>query len=204
MGSDKVSRRRFMGQASLGIGSAVMAANWPAILAAQQHAHQAAQSGTPVKFDFFTSDQGREVEAVAAQIIPSDATPGAREAGVIYFIDRALSTFDSDKQKQYVEGLEQLKAKLKELYPDVERFSQATAEQQVAVLKAIEKSEFFALVRTHTVMGFFCLPERGGNREQAGWKLIGFEDAHVFTPPFGYYDRDYPGWEAGNSNKVKE
>ena len=105
MGKGKVSRRQFMGQASLGIGSAVMAANWPAILAAQEHAHQAAQSGTPVQFDFFTSDQGREVKAVAAQIIPSDATPGAREAGVIYFIDRALSTFDSYKQKQYVEGL---------------------------------------------------------------------------------------------------
>ena len=33
-----------------------------------------------------------EIEAIAARIIPSDATPGAREAGVVYFIDRALST----------------------------------------------------------------------------------------------------------------
>jgi hypothetical protein len=29
-----------------------------------------------------------------------------------------------------------------------------------------------------------------------GWKLIGFEDRHVFEPPFGYYDRDYPGFLA--------
>jgi hypothetical protein len=24
---------------------------------------------------------------------------------------------------------------------------------------------------------------------------MGFEDQHVFNPPFGYYDRDYAGFE---------
>ncbi len=204
MGEGAVSRRQFFAKASLGLGSAWLAANWPAIVAAQEHAQHAAQSGAPAKFEFFTPEQAREVEAVAAQIIPSDGTPGAREAGAVYFIDRALSTFDRDKQKPYADGLTQLSAKLKELYPGAESFSAATAEQQVAVLKAIEKSDFFELIRTHTIMGFFCLPERGGNRDQVGWKLIGMEDAHVFTPPFGTYDRDYPGWESSNSTKVKE
>ena len=23
---------------------------------------------------------------------------------------------------------------------------------------------------------------------------MGFEDRHVFVPPFGYYDRNYPGF----------
>ncbi len=27
-----------------------------------------------------------------------------------------------------------------------------------------------------------------------GWKLLGFEDLHAFQPPFGHYDRDYPGF----------
>jgi hypothetical protein len=27
-----------------------------------------------------------------------------------------------------------------------------------------------------------------------GWKLIGFEDRHFFQPPFGFYDRGYPGF----------
>jgi hypothetical protein len=27
-----------------------------------------------------------------------------------------------------------------------------------------------------------------------GWKLMGFEDQHIFTPPFGDYDRDYAGF----------
>ena len=45
-----------------------------------------------------------------------------------------------------------------------------------------------------TLLGMFSLPSYGGNRGGVGWKLIGFEDAHVFQSPFGYYDRDYPGF----------
>ncbi len=40
----------------------------------------------------------------------------------------------------------------------------------------------------------FTAPTYGGNRDGLGWKLIGFEAQHVFQPPFGYYDRDYPGF----------
>ncbi len=40
----------------------------------------------------------------------------------------------------------------------------------------------------------FVLPSYGSNRDSIGWRLIGFDDAHAFTPPFGYYDRDYPGF----------
>jgi gluconate 2-dehydrogenase gamma chain len=65
--------------------------NWPAILASQQHAHEAAAAATPPHLEFFSPAQASEVEAMAAQIIPTDDTPGAREAHVIYFIDRALS-----------------------------------------------------------------------------------------------------------------
>jgi hypothetical protein len=25
-------------------------------------------------------------------------------------------------------------------------------------------------------------------------KLIGFDDTHIYAPPFGYYDRDYAGF----------
>ncbi len=204
MDPNEVSRRQFLAQATFGVTSAWLAANWPGILAAQEHAHRTAQSRVPVKFEFFTPEQAKEVEAIAAQIIPTDDTPGAREARVIYFIDRALKTFDSDKQKVYAEGLEQLPAKLKELFPGATKFSEAGAEQQISVLKAMEKTEFFGQVRAHTVMGFLADPKRGGNRNKVGWKLIGFDDQHVFEPPFGYYDRGYPGWEASHRDGGKE
>jgi gluconate 2-dehydrogenase gamma chain len=198
MDSPELSRRHFVLRTTAGISSAWLAANWPAILEASQHAQHAAQAATPLKFEFFTPEQAVEVEAIAAQIIPTDDSPGAREARVIYFIDRALMTFDTDQKKEYTEGLPQLQAKVKELFPGVAKFSAATAGQQIAVLKAIEKTPFFGVVRGHTVMGFLADPARGGNFDQVGWKHINFTDDHMYKPPFGFYDRDYPGWEAAN------
>ena len=183
------SRRDFLAQLTAGAGAAWVAANWPTILAAHDHAQRAAQSAA--KFEFFTAEQATEVEAITAQIIPTDETPGACEARVIYFIDRALTTFQKDSQKAYQDGLAEVAAKVKELFPSAVRFSALGAEQQVAVLKAIEKTPFFGLVRLHTVLGFVCDPSRGGNFNRIGWQTIGFEDAFLYTPPFGYYDKEW-------------
>ena len=62
--------------------------------------------------------------------------------------------------------------------------------RRVELLTAIENTDFFRAVRTHTVMGFLADPQYGGNREHAGWKVIGFSHAHVYRPPFGAYDRE--------------
>src|SRR5438132_10242252 len=84
------SRRQFLLGSVSGLSSAWLALRWPAILAAQEHALRAAASGQPTQFQFFSPEEGVEIEAVAAQIIPSDDAPGAREAQVIYFIDHVL------------------------------------------------------------------------------------------------------------------
>lgn len=152
----------------------------PAILAAQEHARHAVSNGGSAKLAFFTAAQAAEVEAMAAQIIPTDDTPGAREAGVLYFIDRVLTTFERERQPAYTKGVQDLMAK---------GFSHLDSAKQIEYLKGIESGEFFNLVRMHTIMGFFANPEHGGNRDHVGWKLIGFEDAHTFDPPFGYYDK---------------
>jgi gluconate 2-dehydrogenase gamma chain len=178
------SRRTFLIRSLTGMSSAWLAARMPEILAAQEHAHRAASADVPARLEFFSPEQAVEVEAVAAQIIPTGSTPGAREAHVIYFIDRALTTFDKDKQKTYLKGLKQLRRNAGR-----KRFSQLTSEQQIALLKKLEKSEFFGLVHFHTILGFLADPSYGGNHEKIGWKLIGFQDAFAFEPPFGYYDR---------------
>ena len=49
---------------------------------------RAAELGQAEKSVFFTPEQALEVEEMAAQIIPTDETPGAREARVVAFIDR--------------------------------------------------------------------------------------------------------------------
>jgi len=43
---------------------------------------------------FFDEHQWVAIEAAMARIIPTDDTPGAREAGAIYFLDRYLSGLD--------------------------------------------------------------------------------------------------------------
>jgi gluconate 2-dehydrogenase gamma chain len=198
MDEEKNSRRTFLARSLSAGGVAWLAGYTPAVLAAaraaardaHEQARAAAESKTPAKFDFFSSDQAADVEAMASQIIPFDETPGARGAGVIHFIDRALTTFDSSKQPLYTQGLRDLEAKTNELFPAARRFSALNSPQQVQVLTAIEKTDFFELVRVHTIMGFLSNPEYGGNRNKAGWKLIGFEDKFVYEPPFGFYDRD--------------
>ena len=185
------TRRRFLLGSALGLSSAWLALRWPAIVAAQQHAQRSGESGQLAPFQFFSPQDAVQIEAVAAQIIPSDDAPGAREARVIYFIDRALMTFDVDKQLAYTQGLEDLQQKTLELFPVAHRFSSLSSAQQIQLLTGIEHTGFFELVRLHTIMGYLSHPDYGGNRNQAGWKLIGFEDKMTYAPPFGYYDAEY-------------
>jgi len=191
MDDQDASRRLFLIKSLTGVSAAWLALRMPEIVAAQEHAHQAVQSSAPVKFEFLSPEQAVEIEAVAAQIIPADDTPGAREARVIYFIDRALSTFDKERQPLYVKGLKDLQAKQKKMFKNAAKFSELNSEQQIRVLKAFEKNQFFEIVRAHTIMGFFSDPSYGGNYDKIGWKLIGFKDEFYFKPPFGYYDREY-------------
>jgi gluconate 2-dehydrogenase gamma chain len=159
----------------------------PEVLAAQEHAHAAARApGTG--FETLDAETAAEIEALAAQIIPSTGGPGAREAGAIYFIDRALATFASGDREAYRAGMAQVQAKRRELFPGSASITSLNGQQQMALMGAIEKSEFFELLRTHTVLGFLGDPSYRGNRGKAGWRQIGFEDRMSYEPPFGYYD----------------
>ena len=205
-----LSRRRFLAQGAGGLSAVWVSAHWPALLAAANHARHAAQSAVPPKLEFLTSDEAKEIEAISARIIPSDDTPGAREAGVVYFIDRGLSTFGVDDQKTYREGLPDLQARVTEIFPGVSKFSALTADQQDEVLHSFDDQSasprrfrprpgagnFFETLRQHTIAGFLIDPDYGGNHDGAGWKVIGREREHMFQPPFGFYDKDYPGWES--------
>src|SRR5579864_4890796 len=178
MPDDLISRRKWLALTPLSA----------AVLAAQQHAHDVMHAAEPATLSVLSESEAREIEALAAQIIPTDSTPGGREAGVIYFIDRALGTFDAGKRAVYTEGLSQTQDKRRELFPASQSIAALQPGEQIRLLHAIESTAFFDQLRTHTVMGFLGDPSYGGNRDQAGWKLIGFEDTHHFEPPFGYYD----------------
>ena len=182
------SRREFLLSSVSGLSAAWVVANYAGIVEADAFVQQAARSGQPGRLAFFTPAQAAEVEAMAAQIIPTDETPGAREAHVINFIDRALTTFERERQSEYVKGLEELHAQTRQLVPGATDFSTLTSPQQIQVLTAMEKTPFFNLVRTHTITGFFASPAHGGNYNKVGWKLVSYDDSLNHKPPFGYYD----------------
>jgi hypothetical protein len=170
-----------------------LGACWPGIVAAHEHARLALASqnnGNAPVLRALSADQAVEIEAIAAQILPTTDTPGAREAGVIYFIDHALATFDRSRRRDYQRGLADLRTRVAKKFPPSRKFSELDSMRQVEVLREIENTPFFGTVHLHTVVGFLADPHYGGNRNQVGWKLIGFDNAPTHQPPFGYYDRD--------------
>ena len=193
MESVNFSRRSLLQAIAAIIASAATPLGWTEVAYAMDGAH-GARFGADPKLTFFNAADAADVEAVAAQIVPTDDAPGAREAGVVYFIDRALATFYAQLAGDYRAQLAAFQTAFHARHPEAASFASLTPERQVEYLRQVDDTPFFNTTRLFTLLGMFSLPAYGGNHDGVGWKLIGFEDAHVFQPPFGFYDRDYPGF----------
>lgn len=87
---------------------------------------------------------------------------------------------------RYRAALQALLAHVKENYAG-QAFVQLPVEKQDAIIGSLEKGElkladidsasFFAILLQDTQQGFFADPVYGGNRDMAGWKLVGFPGA---------------------------
>jgi Gluconate 2-dehydrogenase subunit 3 len=215
------ARREFLMRSGGTAAIALMNAQMPLVLAATRHAQEAVKATVPGHFEVLTPEEARQVEAITAQIIPTDDLPGAREAGVVYFIDRALKTFASDALPVYQKGLVEVNELTAQKYPGAKTFADATAEQQEGVMaelaervnpptkeprrrRQLASADFVQAIWQHTVFGFLADPREGGNRDYVGWKVIDRDTAHTFSPPFGFYDKDYPGWQAASLESEKK
>jgi len=156
----------------------------------------AAEARMDPSLRFLTAAEAATVDALIAQVIPTDDTPGAREMGVLNFIDHALAGFLAPLATGFRSGLAEFDASCSAAHPGVAGFAMLPAGQQVQWLHEVEHTPFFVSLQQLTVLGALTMPAYGGNRNGLGWQLIGFEDMHAFVPPFGYYDRDYPGFDA--------
>ncbi|MDQ0393328.1 gluconate 2-dehydrogenase subunit 3 family protein [Labrys monachus] len=201
---------------------------------------------------FFDAHQRATVEAAMARIIPTDDTPGAREAGCIDFLERYLSglgyifakpdgsgfeTLEGRSaeawmrrvtimRQTYRSGIEELDARARAM--DGVDFIALPPERQDAVLRAIETSggddapsapadqpalqqtstevelPFLPLLVTHTRQGFYADPIYGGNRNQAGWKTIGFPGPASLAEVHAGRYTTLPYFADGEAEKVKE
>ena len=112
---------------------------------------------------FFTAEEYAVVERLAEMIIPSDATPGAKEAGVVEFIDFMVA-HDPDVQYSFRTGLVWLNAHSERALG--KRFVELAPEQQTSLLEPLAYKDkarpgqedgrtFFRLMREFTVTGFY-------------------------------------------------
>jgi gluconate 2-dehydrogenase gamma chain len=179
------SRRSFLRVSGGLVGGSWLALQWPGLLAIAEAA--AADHSARAAFRYIGMEEAAGLEAIAARIIPTDDTPGAREAGVIHFIDRALGEFVAEAAANVRVGLADLDGRAAAL-EDGRRFAQLDALSQDALLREIEATPFFGLMHFLTVAGMFAMPSYGGNRDMLGWRLLGFDHRHGWSPPFGHYD----------------
>ena len=191
------SRRQFLAAVGNLASAGWLAVNWPQIAAAAEHAGRGGHDmdAPPTTLGTLSAAEAAEVDAIANQIVPGGPTPGARDARVIYFIDNALGSFFAAQLPSFRQGLTEFQSAYAARFGVGKPFSAAPDAQQVAWLKEVDKTPFFTAVRRLTILGLIALPKYGGNHDYLGWKLLGVEDNHVWEPPFGYYDKDYPGFE---------
>ncbi|MDE2404747.1 MAG: gluconate 2-dehydrogenase subunit 3 family protein [Sphingomonadales bacterium] len=192
------SRRSFLAAVGNLASAGWIALNWPQIALAADHAghiHHADADVPPATLKTLSAAEAADVDAIANQIVPGGATPGARDARAIHFIDNALGTFFAAQLPAFRKGLGEFQAAYAAQHGADKPFAAAADAEQVAWLQQVDRTPFFTAVRRLTVLGLIALPKYGGNHDNLGWKLLGVEDNHVWSPPFGYYDRDYPGFE---------
>lgn len=201
MSTHDATRRAFLVRAATSAG-AVAGAGLSADAEGQSAAalHDAARPPTTTQLRgpdsqhgaFFNHDQAATLAALAERLMPgAPGKPGARDAGVLNYIDLALAGAYADLQDFYRRGLAQLDAYCRTTHKDP--FARLDVARQDRVIAALEDGsatgfawptaqEFFTTVRTHTMEGMFADPVYGGNRDFAGWRLVGFPGAQpVFT-----------------------
>ena len=196
-------RRAFLVGTAIGAGAAATALV-PEALAESRHSHDAAHGSAPAQETtapattpvmgggygaFFNEDDARTIEAVAERLMPgAPGKPGATDANVKNYIDLALSGPYADQQFFYRCGLEQLDAHCVAAYG--KPFRSLGAAQQDETLAALEHGKstafswptaqaFFTAVHKHTLEGMFADPVYGGNKDFAGWILVGFPGAQM-------------------------
>ena len=132
----------------------------------------------------FTAEESAILKAMTDRLIPADElSPAASDCGVLVYINRAVSNWnqaDLPLLKGALAGLDN-----HTLGAFNTGFANLTGSQQDQILEQMEAGELdfpqaqagFARILRLTLEGMFSDPWYGGNREYAGWDLIGYPGA---------------------------
>jgi|SRR5215472_15631216 len=187
---DLHNRRKFL-RAAAAAGAAWAATDLVQIEGALAWAASQVKERKGLVVSVLTRDQAEVIVAMTSRILPSaEGRPGARDAGVVYFIDRSLATFNVAQRTLYTDGVKDLNRRAALRWKGTPNFAALTTTQQDELLRDIEHTPFFQAARFDTIVGMFALPKWGGNRDYSGWHLLGVTHQARFEPPFGYYDAE--------------
>jgi hypothetical protein len=158
------------------MGAAAITLDWAEVASAAHAAHAAAQSPATATYTLLGAADAADIEALTSQIIPSDDAPGAREAGVSYFIDRALGSFFSTWRPAFQAGLADFQAACHAAHPDAASFAALASAQQIEFLRTVDGT---VQARLLTLCGMFSMPKCGGNHVTAAAGRCSAEDQRV-------------------------
>lgn len=190
MNREALTRRLFLQGTGTLAGSVSLRAGLPGLVAALQAACSARKESAA--YVNLTNAEAREIIAIAARIMPTTDTPGATEAGVVYFFDKAFGSFLADLREPARDMLAAFQEGVASTYAGAQVFSDLDEADQDRYLKSVEDTPFFQGARFLTLAGVFGMAMHGGNRDNVGWKLVGMDTPpHAWAPPFGHYDAEY-------------
>lgn len=182
-GKNKLSRRQFLKSTGAASGASLFKIGAPSLAAIAQAACTARDQ--EATFATLAAGEAADFAAIAARLIPTTDTPGATEAGVIWFWDRALG----NELGWVLPGVRSLR---EQLAASLDRpFAELPETEQDSALRSVESDPRFQLWRDLTIFGFFAMAKHGGNKDHVSWDLIGFKGHQgAWAPPFGYYDAE--------------
>lgn len=165
-----INRRQFVKRAALYYGSLLLL---PGCMRGTEKGH----------YRVFTKEEAECLGAICEQFIPADDFAGAREAGVVNFIDKLLYQRFPELTEPYRTGLRSLEDFCRETYGKT--FAQLDWDVQHHVLTQMEKGElptsswegkgqkeFFNMALRNTMQGFYGSPRHGGNKDYVSYRMM--------------------------------
>jgi len=153
-------------------------------LADSIHKHLAVEAQLPRQPQFFQERVWKTVFRLTDLILPSDGTPGARDAAVTEFLDYYLANSPDAAKTSFRQGLQWLEATAQAKFGKA--FIDLAEEQQVALLTLISSPsnrdpgdlqgiQFFSILRQMTVFAFYT--------SKVGIQSLGFK-GNTFVAEF--------------------
>lgn len=131
----------------------------------------------------FTKEEEDCLGAICEQFIPTDDFPGAKDAGVVNFIDKQLYQRFPELKEPYQQGIHALETFCKETFG--KHFSALSWEDQKGILRRMERNElpesywkeisqkqFFDMALRNTMQGYYGSPRHGGNKDYVSYRML--------------------------------